>query len=74
VDHALFLKFPKTAAAMSTQIGAAVKNRCAPGIAARQVRIKATAAKPSAGIPLQAPLPGREPAARLEVKSAFAQA
>ncbi|MGA2871689.1 MAG: hypothetical protein ABSF34_21325 [Verrucomicrobiota bacterium] len=43
-------------------------------IAARQVRIKATAAKPSAGIPLQALLPGREPAARLEVKSAFAQA
>jgi hypothetical protein len=31
VDHVLFLNFPKTAAAKSTQIGTAGKNRCAPG-------------------------------------------
>jgi hypothetical protein len=42
-------------------------------IAARPVRMQATAANPSAGIPLQARLPGREPAARLELNSVFAQ-
>jgi hypothetical protein len=32
VDHALFLNFPKTTAAISTQIGAALKSRRAPGV------------------------------------------
>jgi hypothetical protein len=42
-------------------------------IATRPVRIEATAANPSAGIPLQARLPVREPAARSDLKSVLAQ-
>jgi hypothetical protein len=42
-------------------------------IAVRPVWMQATAANPSAGIALQARLPGREPAARLDLKSVFAQ-